>query len=192
MAFGGTGYADIGPLQNPSTDLGPYQSQANTSLSVNVSDTITFSDIVSELVLPTNLIESLSDSIAITDAVAELLPLAFNLSDTLSFIDTQTIFQPDANFPSLFTDDSIYFLDSVQATVPSVGILTKSVSDSFTISDSTSGGFAGIFLVVSDTLTLYDNFNYLDATAADSFTISDQFMCAIINILLQQNDTLQI
>lgn len=106
---------------------------------------------------------------------------SINLSvgDSVSLLDTQTGYQPDAGFPSIFTNDLIVLSDSAQATFQQISFLTTTASDSLIITDATSGAFAGLFIVVGDTLTFLDNFNYLYVTAADSFTISDQLMSII-------------
>ncbi len=143
MAFGGTGYADIGPLQTPATDIGPLQSQGTSPL------------------------------------------IALNFSDTLSFLDTQTLFTPDASVPSLYTDDLFTISDSIQVTVPSVGILTKTVSDTLNNwSDAVGGVFGGLFVAVADTLTFLDNWNYLTQTTADTINFWNDSMAFLVAINL--------
>ena len=125
-----------------------------------------------------------SDSISITDGTVELLGVGLDVSDALLLFDTQTLFTPDASFPSLYTSDLFVLLDAVQATIPGVVVLTQTAVDSFTITDAVGGQFAGLYVAVGDTLTFLDNYNYLTASAADSFTISDQYMGSLNYLLL--------
>lgn len=135
---------------------------------------------------PTGILSvAVSDSISLSDSVSELLPLAFVVSDTLSFLDTQTLFIPDDSVPSLYTDDLFIISDSIQVTIPSVGILTQSVSDTLNNwSDAVGGAFGGLFVAVADTLTFLDNWNYLTQTAADTINFWNDSMAFLVDINL--------